>query len=251
MSAIPSDNGKTCRQAALRVNGVELLADLSGALFWPEAATLVVADLHLEKASAFAVRGQFLPPYDSRATLQRLLKCLESYQPDRVICLGDSFHDEGAAARLPDEEQQLLRTMTSRHRWIWICGNHDPRPPATWGGELAEDFRLGALQFRHEAVKAPNPAGEISGHFHPKASIRARGRRVTARCFIGDGRRLILPAFGSLAGGLDVLTAPIARLFPRNFAAYLLGRDRVVTVQRAALLGSGASDPEEAKVDRI
>jgi metallophosphoesterase superfamily enzyme len=77
--------------AALRVNGVELVADLSGALWWPARATLVVADLHLEKGSSFAARGSLLPPYDTDATLARLEDAIARLKPARVIALGDSF----------------------------------------------------------------------------------------------------------------------------------------------------------------
>ena len=80
--------------------GVPLLADCAGALYWPEQNLLAVADLHLEKGSSFAARGQLLPPYDSAATLARLGHLIAHYAPRVVVALGDSFHDGGGPARL-------------------------------------------------------------------------------------------------------------------------------------------------------
>lgn len=222
------------RTSRLRVNGVELTADLSGTVFWPNQRTLAVADLHLEKGSAFAERGQFLPPYDTAATLQALTEAIARYRPARIICLGDSFHDGGAAERLAAADSDRLRRLTAAYDWIWISGNHDPAPPQDWGGRVEAEVTLGALTFRHQA-EARRPAGEISGHYHPKASVRLRVRRITGRCFVSDGHRLILPAFGAYTGGLDVLDTAVAGLFPRGFDIHLLGRDGVYGFPRKAL----------------
>ncbi len=218
----------------LRVNGQTLVPDLSGALWWPARETLVVADLHLEKGSSFAARGQFLPPYDTAATLDRLEAAVARLRPRRLVALGDSFHDAAAAARVAPRDQTRIRALTAALEWLWIAGNHDPAPPAQWGGRVAPEIALGGLVLRHEAVAA-QPDGELSGHFHPKASVRLRGRRVSARCFLTDGRRLILPAFGAFTGGLDALDPAIARLFPAGFTAYLLGRRRLAAYPAAAL----------------
>jgi DNA ligase-associated metallophosphoesterase len=207
----------------LNLNGAELLADLSGALFWPARRMLAVADLHLEKGSAFASRGRLLPPYDTAATLARLEAAIEMHQPENVVCLGDSFHDIRGAGRLCRADTEHLRRMTSAVEWIWIAGNHDPAPPAALGGRAMPEFCLGPLVFRHMADSGP-VAGEVSGHFHPKAGFSWRGRHVGGRCFIGDARRLILPAFGAYAGGLDVRDPAIAGLFGRGTRIHILGR---------------------------
>ena len=209
--------------AKLRINGVDLTADLTGAVFWPNQRTLAVADLHLEKGSAFAERGQLLPPYDTAAALRALADAIALYRPARVICLGDSFHDERAAERLAAADAERLQALTAAHDWIWIRGNHDPAPPRDWGGRVDTEVTLGALTFRHQA-ESGRPAGEISGHYHPKASVRVRVRRITGRCFVSDGRRLVLPAFGAYTGGLDVLDPAVASLFPRGFDVHLIGR---------------------------
>ena len=210
----------------LHLNGAELLADLSGELAWPARRLLAVADLHLEKGSAFASRGRLLPPYDTAATLARLEAAIEAHRPETVVCLGDSFHDIRGAGRLGGADAARLRQMTDAVDWIWIAGNHDPAPPAALGGRALAEFCLGPLVFRHIAESGP-VAGEVSGHFHPKAGFHWRGRHVGGRCFIGDARRLILPAFGAYAGGLDVRDPAIAGLFGRAARIHILGRMRL------------------------
>lgn len=216
------------------LNGVALSAMADGSLYWADKRTLVVADLHLEKGSAFARSGQLLPPYDSRATLERITVAMRTIAPTRVICLGDSFHDGTAAARLPDQDRHALRDLTKAVDWVWIAGNHDPTPPADLGGSVLEELVDGPLVFRHEAEAGPR-TGEISGHFHPKASVETRARRLTGRCFVEDGARLILPAFGSYAGGLSVWDPAISNLFPNGFAAHLTARRGILKIPRARL----------------
>lgn len=220
--------------APIRVNGIRLWADIRGGLFWPETRTLVVADLHLGKGSAFAVNGIHLPPYDARSTLQDLAEIVAENDPARVICLGDSFDDPGAAKRLHEEDAALLRGIVRSREWIWIAGNHDPLPSEPFGDASIPELRLGPLTFRHAAVCESEP-GEISGHFHPKASCRIRGGRMTGRCFVVDGRRIILPAFGAYAGGLDVLDPAISSLFREGFHVWVLGRSRLHRLPRARL----------------
>ena len=224
------------RAVQLSINGVELLADPTGALYWPARRVLVVADLHFEKGSAHASRGRFLPPYDTAATLEALAATIARHRPACVICLGDSFHDDAAAERLAPEYRARLSGLASARDWIWIAGNHDPAPPTAWGGRVAGEVTLGALTFRHQAKAGPT-AGEISGHYHPKAAVRTRAGRIAGRCFVGDRRRLVLPAFGAYTGGLDVRDAALAGLFPDGFIVRLLGRAGVYSFSRAALEG--------------
>lgn len=216
------------------LNGAMLSAMADGALYWADRRTLVVADLHLEKGSAFARSGQFLPPYDSRATLERIALAMRALAPSRVICLGDSFHDGAASARMPDQDRQMLCRLSHAVDWVWIAGNHDPAPPADLGGRVLEELVDGPLVFRHEAEVGVR-SGEISGHFHPKASVQTRARRLTGRCFVEDGARLILPAFGSYAGGLSVWDPAIAGLFPKGFAVHLTARRGILKIPKDRL----------------
>ena len=211
------------------VNGETLMLDCAGALWWPSERTLVFSDIHFEKGSSLARRGAFLPPYDTRTTLRRMAALIEQYVPGRVIALGDSFHDREAADRLDDEERATLARFVGCTDWIWIEGNHDPEPPAWLGGTITEEIAIGGLVFRHEPSATAQP-GEIAGHLHPCATVSLRGRSLRRKCFASDGTRLVMPAFGAYAGGLDVGDQAIANLFTGTFAAYMMGGRRVYAI---------------------
>ena len=223
-------------QARFSFCGTELVACLSGGLFIPALGTLAVADLHLEKGSACARRGRLLPPYDSRATLAVLADAVARFAPGLVVCLGDSFHDKGGTERLDGEAVAVLRQLAGRREWVWIAGNHDPAPHGL-GGRCTGELRVGPFVFRHAAREDTEP-GEISGHFHPKATVATAGRRFTGRCFAGNGRRLILPAFGAYAGGLDVFAPALSALLAVDFTVHLIGRSRVHAFPAAGLVGA-------------
>ena len=220
------------------LNGADLVAQADGCLWWPARRMLVVADLHLEKGSSQAGRGQLLPPYDTRETLARLAQVIAWRDPARVICLGDSFHDRRGAARLSHDDRARLSDLMVGRDWVWVLGNHDPAPPDGLGGDVAEDWVEGGIRFRHEARACP-PArlsgGEVSGHFHPKVTISGRRGTVRGRCFARAGGRLVLPAFGAYTGGLDVFHPSIARLLDRSAQLYVLSPTRVLAVQAAAV----------------
>jgi hypothetical protein len=222
--------------APIHLAGERLMLDPMGAAFWPAQKLLVVSDLHLEKGTAFARQGMLLPPWDTQATLERLALLLRRWSPDTVVALGDSFHDAGGAARLPPAEATRLRAMTAAHRFVWIEGNHDPAAPEGLGGEPAGTLRTGKLTFRHEGAGRAETA-EVVGHHHPKATVQARTGPLTRPCFVFDGRRLMMPAFGEYTGGLDVRDPAISRLFPRGGRVFLLGRDRLFSFG----IGGGAA----------
>jgi uncharacterized protein len=207
--------------------GERLQALPAGALHWPAKRLLAVADLHLEKGSSYAVSAhKLLPRHDTRQTLAMLTALVDVLAPQTVVCLGDSFHDRQAIERLPDTERGQIERLTARARFVWIAGNHDPAPPPAGWGDVAEEINDGPLIFRHEARFGP-ATGEISGHFHPVAALTVRGRGMRRRCFLTDGHRLILPAFGAYAGGLNALDPAIAQLFPDDYDALVVGRDTV------------------------
>jgi DNA ligase-associated metallophosphoesterase len=207
--------------------GERLQALPAGALHWPARRLLAVADLHLEKGSSYAVAARkLLPRHDTRQTLGMLEALIEALAPATVICLGDSFHDRQAAARLPDDGRRCIERLAARVRFVWIAGNHDPAPPTDGWGDVADEFTAGPLVFRHQA-RFGSADGEVSGHFHPVAALTVHGRGLRRRCFLTDGRRLILPAFGAYAGGLNALDPAIAQLFPDDYDALILGRDAV------------------------
>ena len=199
------------------------------ALFWPRHRALIVADLHLEKASWYAAHGQPLPPYDSHDTLDRLARLTAETGALAIWCLGDSFHDRAAADRIaPAVAEQLFR-QTASVRLTWIAGNHDGLSGGAWGGRVAEEMDVDGILFRHQCdPRETRP--EISGHFHPKLRLNLRGRSVSRPCFAGDERRLILPAFGSLTGGLNVGDAAIAANFAGDYRAMLVADGKLLSL---------------------
>src|SRR5690242_3330972 len=208
-------------------------ATLSGALFWPAREALLVADLHLEKASWFARLGQFLPPYDSHATLTALAAAADQTGATRLFCLGDSFHDRFGCERLPASARALLTELTGRLDWTWIVGNHDPGFADHCGGKLADEVEISGIVLRHEAVRG-DPRPEMSGHYHPKLRLHLKGRQVSRRCFVVSAAKLILPAFGSLTGGLDAHHPEILGSVGANAAALVPVSDRLLRFPLAA-----------------
>ena len=207
------------------VADIALVADPAGALYWPEEGLLIVADLHLEKGSSFAARGQLLPPYDTAVTLARLMQLIMRYAPRVVVALGDNFHDGGGPSRMQEHDRAALIALQRGRDWIWIAGNHDPDPADGIGGAFHARFALGALTFRH---LPGNGVGEICGHLHPSARIAHRGRSVRRRCFAADDLRVVMPAFGAFTGGLNIRDAAFADLFGTlKFTAHMLGEDRL------------------------
>lgn len=193
---------------SLSFAGETLVPMACGALHWPAQAMLVVADLHFEKASAFARRGRFLPPYDSQDTIGWLIDALALTGAQRVVCLGDSFHDRGGPARLPPGPAAALTMLTHDLDWLWITGNHDDDTAGAMGGRVVGEAHIGPLWLRHEAVPGAGEP-ELSGHFHPKVAVMGRGRRIVRRCFALGETKLILPAYGAFTGGLDIADAAI------------------------------------------
>lgn len=186
----------------------ELAGD--AALYWPAERTLLVSDLHLEKASAFASGGQMLPPYDSLATLDEVAALVAQYRPQRIVSLGDNFHDDAGEVRLAADAAILLTQLVAQTDWMWITGNHDRNLEARWGGTSVDELALAGIILRHEALRG-EPSPEISGHFHPKYRQLLRGRMVSRRCFVKGPRKLIMPAFGAFTGGLDAQDVAIIR----------------------------------------
>ncbi|MGJ4948559.1 ligase-associated DNA damage response endonuclease PdeM [Bradyrhizobium sp. HKCCYLS20291] len=214
----------------MTVAGTALRVDLSGALVWDEQRLLVVSDLHLEKGSSYAARGTLLPPFDTVATLRRLAEVIAHYRPRIVIALGDSFHDRDAHTRLTGDDRAAIANLQVGRDWVWITGNHDPAPHGI-GGEVADEVVIGTVTFRHEPTGA---RGEIAGHLHPKARVATRARTLERRCFVSDGERAVMPAFGAYAGGLSVRDAAFAKLFPkRAFIAHVLGDTRLHSIAAA------------------
>jgi hypothetical protein len=223
---------------AIQLLDAELVALACGAAWWPAEATLIVADLHFEKGSSFARRGALVPPFDTAATLARLAATIEARAPARVISLGDAFHDGFGPERLNEADRAALARLQAGREWIWIVGNHDARAVGDVGGAWVEELSIGALTFRHEPRRGA--VGEVAGHLHPAARVKVAAGTVRRHCFAGDGTRLILPAYGAYAGGLDVTGRAFAGLFePARLVVHLVGEGCVHRFPATSIAGVG------------
>lgn len=220
-----ADGGLHCLVA-----GAPVVCRPSGALWCEAQETLAVADLHLEKGSAFAARGQLLPPYDTADTMARLEAEVAALRPAVVVLLGDSFHDGDGEDRLTEGAAQRLHALAAGRTLVWITGNHDRTGPRRLAGRTAESLTVGPFTFRHEPTAGPAP-GEVAGHLHPCAKLAGRGAAVRRRCFATDGARMVLPAFGAYAGGLNLRDRAFRPLFGRPPWAVMLGAGRTYAVR--------------------
>ena len=216
----------SCGGLSLRVRNAAVVFRPSGAMWLPASRTLVVADLHLEKGSAYAARGQLLPPYDTADTLRRLGAEVAATDPAAVVLLGDTFHDRYAEDRLAPAHGETLIALADGRRLVWVIGNHDADGPRRLPGETADETIIEGLTFRHEPQAGAQP-GEVAGHLHPAARVVATRGSVRRRCFVTDGERIILPAFGAYAGGLNIRDVAFSGLFARAPLAAVLGPTRV------------------------
>ncbi|MDO9490290.1 MAG: ligase-associated DNA damage response endonuclease PdeM [Sphingomonadaceae bacterium] len=213
--------------------GHDFIPMADAALFWPARRALLVADLHFEKASWFASFGQLLPPYDSVETLARLDALVAATGARELWCLGDSFHDMRGVERMPARARAVLDRLTATIDWTWVVGNHDPHLDGGIGGRVVDEIEVDGVLLRHEAAPGETRP-EISGHFHPKLRITVRGRRIARRCFVHSDRKIILPAFGALTGGLDAGDPAIGRAVGRPAQALVPTPDRLLKFPLAA-----------------
>lgn len=229
-------SASSCGGLKIRLRDAEVLLRPSGALWIAQARMLVVADLHLEKGSSYAARGQMLPPYDTRDTLGRLTVEAERLAPEVIVLLGDTFHDRASEARLAADDAERLRDLARSRTLVWVVGNHDADGPRHLPGEVADEIGVESLVLRHE----PTPGrqdGEVAGHLHPCARVVASRGSVRRRCFVTDGARMIVPAFGAYAGGLSIRDEAFSGLFARPPLCGALGAGRVHAVGWRSVAG--------------
>jgi DNA ligase-associated metallophosphoesterase len=224
----------------LLIRGTPFTVLPEGALWHDEERMLIVADLHLEKGSAYAARGRgLMPPYDTAATLALLGRLISRFDPLTVVALGDSFHDSWAGERIDEKDVETLCALQKSRDWLWIAGNHDPEPPSCVEGDWLTEYRMKDVVLRHEPTAGVAP-GEIAGHLHPVAKIYARGAGVRRRCVATDGVRAVLPAFGVYTGGLNVCDLAFGKLFrPGTLWAWMLGANGVYRMPESRLAPDG------------
>ncbi len=239
MNASAASKPAESRPEGFVLAGLHAAPDVSGVLWIAAERALVVADLHLEKGSAFAERRVMLPPYDTAATLARLTAAIARFNPRVVVALGDSFHDRRAESRMAEGDRGALRALTAGRAWVWVSGNHDPEPPRDMGGDAVAELRVGAVVLRHEpgGAIAGGARAEISGHLHPVARVWSESGSTRRKCFVADDTRCVMPSFGAYTGGLNIRDAAFDALFAREPFAHALGRDRVFRVPLSRCAG--------------
>ncbi|MEO0672153.1 MAG: ligase-associated DNA damage response endonuclease PdeM [Pseudomonadota bacterium] len=240
-------SGEEYAEQTIALCGQRLTGHRSGALYWDAQDVLIVSDLHLEKGSARAHRGALLPPYDTRETLLNLAEVIEHFEPATVISLGDSFHDRNGYARMSDTDRQILAMLQDDRDWVWVTGNHDPELSDEAGGVVVDQMKIGPLTLRHE----PQPARathEIAGHLHPAAKLSMYGASLRRPCFVSNGLRLVMPAFGAFTGGLNVLDVAFEPLFGNDgLAIWMRGDDGLYPVAARQLRCDGATTMRPAR----
>lgn len=225
----------SCGGLRIALANVEVMLRWSGALWLEREGALVVADLHFEKGSSYAARfGQMLPPYDTRETLDRLDREIALLSPARLIFLGDSFHDGDGEARLATDDYRRLEGLALGRELVWAVGNHDADGPKALPGEIIDEAEVAGLTLRHEPLPGVQ-LGEVAGHLHPAAKVSSGRATTRRRCFVTDGQRLVLPAFGAFTGGLNILDEAFSNLFAGPMLAGALGPSRVHAVGMKSL----------------
>jgi uncharacterized protein len=225
------------REQPVAICGKAFVADAAGALYWPAEDALIVADLHLEKGSSFARRGQMLPPYDTRETLARLAEVLDRTQASTVIALGDSLHDEGASERMATADLETLAILQEGRDWLWITGNHDSTVSARLGGHVVDELTVEGITLRHIPAQG-RVTHEIAGHMHPAARLSRLGHTIRRPCFVGNGKRLVLPAFGAFTGGLNILDEAFEPLFGHDgMQVWMMGQEGLYPIATRLLKG--------------
>ncbi len=231
MRPLPDADLQDRASVRIRLGGEAVILDGRGVAYLPERSVLIVADLHLEKGSRLGRRSAPIPPLDTLDTLLRLETCMGTYAPETVVCLGDSFHDGAALARIDARDRLRLDRLCARpRRWVWISGNHDPAPGGELPGEPVAHLAIGPLTLKH-IPDATRAQPQIAGHFHPKTLLRAHGVKIAGRCFLAGRDLLILPAFGAYTGGLSCTTATLRDLFaPEKPSTFMLFKDKIWAV---------------------
>lgn len=195
-----------------------------GVLFWLEKEIAIVSDLHLEKGSSYASSGQYIPPYDSEETLLKLLDILNNYKVRKVILLGDTFHDKDAFLRMTPKVRFLFEDFTKKYEVIFILGNHENKIKIE-GIKFHQEYIVDNIHFLHEAIQ--KNINQISGHFHPVASIKVSSKKITSKCLIHSNNHIILPSFGEFTGGLNINDPVLKPFISGDYNIYFLTKKSI------------------------
>jgi hypothetical protein len=208
----------------INFNNHEFKINNDGILFWLEKKIAIISDLHLEKGSSFASSGQFIPPYDSEETLKKLINFLKTHEVQTIILLGDTFHDRGALNRMSSKVKSIFDSLVENYEIIFVLGNHENKMKSAFI-KFYERYIVDDIHFLHEAVLEKKY--QISGHFHPVASLKINSKQITEKCLIHSENHIIMPAFGEFTGGLNINNPVFKPFLNRNYYIYFLTKKSV------------------------
>ena len=195
-----------------------------GILFWFDKQIAIIADLHLEKGSSFGPSGQFLPPYDSEETLNKIFKTIKNHKIKTIILLGDTFHDKNAFDRMSEKVFILFKSLIEKYEVIFILGNHESKFEIGRINFLNE-YVIDDIHFIHQALQ--KSIFQISGHFHPVATIKSSIKKITAKCLLHTNNHIILPSFGTYTGGLNINDPALKPFVNHKSYVYLLTKKSI------------------------
>ncbi len=212
-------------------NKNKFILNPDGSMLWPKESCLIVGDLHLEKSTSYIDQGNYLPPFDSLDTLSKLSNSMKKNNIKKIIFLGDVFHDSNGYKRLKLKEQRLFDTIINVNT-IWISGNHDAKflPKNINSYNL---YKLNEFTFSH--ISCSKNIKEISAHYHPKVTFKYMGNKISKPCFLIDNNKIILPAYGSYTGGLNISSNIFKNILFQKFDIYALGNKKVIKLNSSKL----------------
>tara|TARA_B100001057_G_scaffold311714_1_gene311746 strand:+ start:943 stop:1596 length:654 start_codon:yes stop_codon:yes gene_type:complete len=203
----------------------EFYAYPNKSLYWKRLNTLIVADLHLGKSISFAKNKQFLPPYDSKDTLDNLFTSLKDINPKKLIIVGDFIHDIFSVKSLTNKDYKKLKFYNDFIEFIWVKGNHDENIYLK-NFKNYKQYKVEGIIFSHQPIQTS--LYQICGHYHPKAKIFHKGKIIYKSSFVHNNNIFILPSFGSLTGGLNINHETITNVLGnKNISVYPIGLKKV------------------------
>ena len=197
-----------------------------GILFWHKKKIAIISDLHLEKGSSFALNGQFLPTYDSEETLSKIFSVIKNFDINKIILLGDTFHDHKSFNRMSEKARFLFESLIKKYDVKFIIGNHEKNIKIK-NINFYNEYIIDGIYFIHEALKSDKY--QITGHFHPVATMKISNRKITEKCLIHSSNKIILPSFGEYTGGLNIKNEIFKEHLSCRHKIYLLTKNSVYT----------------------
>jgi DNA ligase-associated metallophosphoesterase len=217
---------------AFNYNGMELTLLPEKAIWIDDLQILLLADIHLGKASHFRKSGIPIPERIHDLDYQRLGKLIQGYSPKNVYFLGDLFHS------FWNEQWEDLGSFLSQFSestFHLVLGNHDILPAKKYQDTNLQVYRnavmLRSLLLSHEPTAPPTGLLNVCGHIHPGILLKGKAKQsVRIPCFHYSEDILVMPSFGNFTG-----------LFPitRKNTDYVWGiaEDRVIPILSPKVIG--------------